>query len=1315
MIKVNKIVAGSDGSVTTTLIQEIPAKGEDAIYILNPTVKVDMGNAESMDFSLQAGTEFYDSFTQLTTYIQVIYDGTTIFYGRVLTIDDGAFGTRKVHCEGALSFLNDSFFPAKPEKARDNISIYEHISEVLSNHNNQLDDPLRSIYIGQVPGHYSSSISPDQMIDNASREFGSSSLVESKSMLEDLKSHYGGCFRIRYSGGKCYLDWMKHYFQSTVNEQSIEVGVNLIDIGSSTEVSNIFTAVIPIGKAEEAKEGEDKVYISYNGRNYMKVPEVANFYSDRKLNSGYHTAKDYKNAIKNYGLIFKTVDIQEGTTPEILLQKTAEWIKENYQGSIKSFSVKAIDMRMIGNSTQKILAGDRVLIRYITGTANKTKGKIVEDTITCISVTYDLFNPENNQYSFGIPANSLSKNYSTKGKTQQKVSNAATPTSASSFSDPTPTDPNEAWRQAVYAELKKHKTWYKSTSNQETGPEDRASVPNKQRIWHAHETMTDGKTNYEVWIPNAPHYITGQSVYANRVRGWDRDSKGRPLGHWLVGTEEQLTITFLRANFLFEYMKDEHGVDLTTDLSVTMPGTYTDEEGNTTFTTATPVVDPDTGQVVSETMAIFGQFNSETGTFEFTSPLEFGAFDPEHGIWNFLGSENSGYISQLIDGVYHYFQVDPDHPDKFIEVTNIRDLHIKQVNTEDFIGTMTTGGLIEENGRINTYKFGQEILKNQYEGGDIVVAHVDGDKLMLGSENTMWSYNVASRINGQWVQPYIYTYDPDTGKGERVYIQERAGTMSYRGYYDSDPNSNTFGEFILQETGSHGPHGERIISITGNGIWDDKNLALKGGIITGKVGDEYVSYIKSDRLVVGNAITELTVMDALVRSGVVSRNGQGTYDPNALVAQSVYAEDIFAINGRFNSIETNYLKTTSLSTAFSDLTDVVFNNGGKITMGGEWFCSPAFDKITLPAGRVYFTSTAGEHQSATTFSSTPYDFLKEIRVVKVNSYQYKLQYKKHGDSTNADEGWHDIPNSTFNGASLLSGSWSGGIFTVKNDPNNSNAVAVPPGTVSTTALHLELEGNPTASGKSVSQVVKVQWRDLNAEAARPGMGPQYSDTGFKDTVTINASLVYTSGHGAGYRKALSDKGIVVASNITSWPALRLAVDGDVTTSEKNVKQKVYVQYRDAIAEAAGQPAPYYTNSSISGTVTINATKVYNNGNLNGYSEASGKVKVNGISTVNTSHSISPGGSCSITVPYYNGSSSSPKGTLTHTVTASAGTPHYNAIGDLNFLRPPDGTVQKLTMSYTYQGVTYSAGTHWWFYENGDFGATYSGRLYTYYS
>ena len=462
-------------STGTVKIQSIPAGSQDQIYLLNPTVKCEMGNAESMDFSVQAGTKYYDAFIQMRSFIQVVYEDTTIFYGRVLTIDNGAFGSRKIHCEGALTFLNDSQFPGKPEKSRDSQTILEHMTDVISNHNIQLSDSLRTFTLGEVPGHYSNSVSSEQRIANESREFGSSSWAESKSLLEDLKSHYGGHFRTRYYNGIIYLDWMNHYFRSTVNLQTIEVGKNLIDISGTTEVNNIFTAIIPIGKTENTKEGDDdKVYISYHGRNYITIPEVTNFYSDAQLNSGYHRADDYRNAINNYGMIFKTVEIQEGSTPGELLQKAAQWIKENYQGGIENFSVKAVDLRQIGENTQKILTGDRVKIVYTTGTTG-TSGRRVETTLTCTAITYDLFNPENNQYSFGIPANALSKNYGVKSTKSAKQKSTAAPARIPSGGDPAPVDENERWRQAVFAELKKHKTWFKSTGRQETGPEERAS------------------------------------------------------------------------------------------------------------------------------------------------------------------------------------------------------------------------------------------------------------------------------------------------------------------------------------------------------------------------------------------------------------------------------------------------------------------------------------------------------------------------------------------------------------------------------------------------------------------------------------------------------------------------------------------------------------------------------------------------------------------------------------------------------------------------------------------------------------------------
>ena len=132
----------NDNQIRTSkkLIQSIPSGSESKIRILNPNVKCDFGNAESMDFSIQNGTQYYDAFIQMRSFIQVDYDGDTIFYGRVLTISNGFFGERKIHCEGAIAFLNDSFVAGTKKEARKSISILTYMNSLIENHNSQVND-----------------------------------------------------------------------------------------------------------------------------------------------------------------------------------------------------------------------------------------------------------------------------------------------------------------------------------------------------------------------------------------------------------------------------------------------------------------------------------------------------------------------------------------------------------------------------------------------------------------------------------------------------------------------------------------------------------------------------------------------------------------------------------------------------------------------------------------------------------------------------------------------------------------------------------------------------------------------------------------------------------------------------------------------------------------------------------------------------------------------------------------------------------------------------------------------------------------------
>ena len=601
----NKPSGGIDSG--EKLLQSIPAASESAIYISNPTVKCEMGNAESMDFNVQNGTDYYDAFIQMRTFIRVVYDNETIFYGRVLTVNNSFYGDRKVHCEGAMAFLNDTYYPSKEEAARTKISINSYMKSVINNHNSQVSDDNKKIYLGEVPGNYSGSVTGAQKIANSSRKFGSSSWATSKAVLEDLKSHYGGLFRVRYSSGKCYLDWMEHYFRSSVNSQTIEIGKNLLDISSTTELSNIFTVLIPIGKKSS---GDSKIYLKgyknglHGNNSFLSVPNICKSlhsdgpYTDAQLNSGYHTADDYKNAITRYGRIFKTVDFQDAHSQAALFTAAAKWIKDNYQGGIITFSVKAIDLRFIGENTGRIICGDRVKLRYPIGT--KTTGSTIEERIrTCTSVQYDLFNPENNQYTFGIPANSLSKTYGDNSEKKKKKTSSYTPPAST-------TDPEEPedWGGKVINWLKSHKIWKKSvnsTSSEGVGPR---------------ETLADGSVTFGYFI-DAVVTKTDDDQFCSRVKepivaGVKNTNKG-PVYVWkttggkpkfrnIIMESKKITATWCKSHNIFAYVKDEYGLDLETGLGVKRPAVLEDENGNVDINTGNvqvnigTLIDPVTGE-----------------------------------------------------------------------------------------------------------------------------------------------------------------------------------------------------------------------------------------------------------------------------------------------------------------------------------------------------------------------------------------------------------------------------------------------------------------------------------------------------------------------------------------------------------------------------------------------------------------------------------------------------------------------------------------------------------------------------------------------
>lgn len=137
------------------------------------------------------------------------------------------------------------------------------------------------------------------------------------------------------------------------------------------------------------------------------VPEMNDFYSDAELNTIYHSADEYRNAIKKYGLIYKSQKFQNADTAQKLLDYATDWIKNNYHGGITNFSITALDMHLLGYSVQKYTVGLRVNIIYMDPAVHQE----TQQTLTVISAEYDLNNPDKNQYKIGIPDVTLNKVY----------------------------------------------------------------------------------------------------------------------------------------------------------------------------------------------------------------------------------------------------------------------------------------------------------------------------------------------------------------------------------------------------------------------------------------------------------------------------------------------------------------------------------------------------------------------------------------------------------------------------------------------------------------------------------------------------------------------------------------------------------------------------------------------------------------------------------------------------------------------------------------------------------------------------------------
>lgn len=390
------------------------ASGVAEMAIAQPNLKLELSKAGSLEFTILPTHPMYNSFHKMKTYIRVMQDDYELFRGRVLEIDDTTWMERHIQCEGDLAYLIDSLQPPQQEVGSDTTSsttktnatyraqygghveakssiiqklnlgdvtnaqgqLASQFNKYISEHNRQMDAEKR-FTVGNVT-----------MTDVGTVSFTSNSYRETKTAIDsDLVKQYGGYLQTRKNAnGPTFIDWLKE--PGSASTQRIVLGVNLIDLQQKLGGDELFTILVPTGDS-------DLTIASVNGGNI---------------------GIENTTAIAKYGRIYKTQSYS-GITDAAELKKLGEdYITANCKPDKLSLTIKAVDMNLLDGDVDAIRVGSTVTV--------VSEPHDLSVALTCISVEYDIQNPENNSYEIGDPTETLSQ------KTQSNRASAAAATSS---------------------------------------------------------------------------------------------------------------------------------------------------------------------------------------------------------------------------------------------------------------------------------------------------------------------------------------------------------------------------------------------------------------------------------------------------------------------------------------------------------------------------------------------------------------------------------------------------------------------------------------------------------------------------------------------------------------------------------------------------------------------------------------------------------------------------------------------------------------------------------------------------------------------
>lgn len=375
--------------------------------VLSPKLTREVSKGGSLVFTMTRDHAQYDMLQKLSTVVQVRRDGKEIWRGRVLKHEADFYNRRVVYCEGALSYFNDSSITPFNYKG----NLRQFLQHLIDAHNDQVKSKMKCFQLGTVTAALGNLVVQFGDADQygVGEDYGKVWDILDKLVLKV----FGGYFYCSFdsSTGLNVLNYCDQAVEAKrQTAQKIEYGQNLLNLSETTDATDLYTRIYPIGNKHTVDTSKWYYKLMW-WRDTSKDKHEERWgimETDAATVAQYLPASGYSYnleegwiqndaAVQKFGIITRIVELDTDSANDTFAAGV-QALQQNYAMKT-SYVIRAVDLVDAGYDTDRL---DFAMYSNIISAPHS-----VDAIMLCTKLIEPLEKPAQKEFTFGMTRRTL--------------------------------------------------------------------------------------------------------------------------------------------------------------------------------------------------------------------------------------------------------------------------------------------------------------------------------------------------------------------------------------------------------------------------------------------------------------------------------------------------------------------------------------------------------------------------------------------------------------------------------------------------------------------------------------------------------------------------------------------------------------------------------------------------------------------------------------------------------------------------------------------------------------------------------------------